>query len=109
MRIEDLEADVSPVYTGRLTINRLHARSVEVRTAPHVTPPPVTPAQAGAQSPPSFAPPFPVRLGDGGVDTFTYGAIGSADKDVVLKDIVLRGEGNATRLTIAEARAGTQY
>ena len=103
IRIEDLETDISPVYTGRLTVNRFHARSVEVRTSPASHP------QAAQASPPQFVPPFPVRLGDGGVGTFTYGAIGSHDKDVILTDVVLRGEGDAARWTIAEARAGTPY
>ncbi|HEY2629815.1 MAG TPA: hypothetical protein VGI57_11855, partial [Usitatibacter sp.] len=103
VRIEGLEADISPVYFSRLTVHRLHAKSVEVRTAPpqHPGPP--------SKSPPRFAPPFPVLLEDGAVGTFTYGIIASSDKDLVLKDIRVRGQGEGIRWKVAEGAAGTPW
>ena len=103
VRIEGLEAEISPAYTGRLVVRRLHARSVEVRTAPAAQPSPPSAA------PPAFAPPFAVRLDDGAVGTFTYGAIASRDGDVVLKDIVLRGEGAGARWKVSEGAATTPW
>ena len=103
VRIEGLEAQVSPVFTGRLVVRRLHARSVEVRTAPAAQPSPP------ATAPPRFAPPFALRLDDGAVGAFTYGGIASHEGDLVLKDIVLRGEGAGARWKISEGAVTTPW
>ena len=120
VRIDDLVLDTSPLdpLRGWLVVHRLHAGSIEVRTA----------SSAGAaRLPVSFTPPYPVRLEDGRIDTLRYGAITAAErdakdprskqaardaaraKDVVLHDIVLRGEGDRTRWTIGEAAVRTEY
>ena len=48
VRIEDLEADISPSYTGRIIVHRLHANSVEIRTAPIAASRPRRPERAAA-------------------------------------------------------------
>jgi translocation and assembly module TamB len=103
VRIEGLEADISPVYFSRLVVHRLHARSVEVRTAPAQQPSP------RAKAPPRFAPPFPVLLEDGAVGTFTYGGLAPGDKDLVLTQVRLRGEGGGVRWKVADGAAGTPW
>jgi translocation and assembly module TamB len=50
-----------------------------------------------------------VRLEDGAVDQLVFGAIGSNDKDVVLRNIVLRGEGDSRRWRIDQAAVATQF
>ncbi|MFZ3321757.1 MAG: translocation/assembly module TamB domain-containing protein [Usitatibacter sp.] len=103
VRIEGLEADISPFYAGHLTIHRLHAKSVEVRTSPSAQ------SNPSMKAPPDFSPPFPVRLEDGAIGTLTYGAIASHDNDLVFSDIVVRGEGEGTRWRVAEGATGTEW
>ncbi len=103
VHIEGVEADISPVYASRLIVHRLHARSVEVRIAPtqHPAPP--------ATAPPPFAPPFPLRLEDGAIGTFTYGAIASHESDLVLNDVRVSGESIGSRWKVAQGSAGTPW
>jgi translocation and assembly module TamB len=103
LRIEGLEADISPVYAGSLKVHRLHARSIEVRTAPpqHAGPP--------AKAPPRFAPPFAVHLEDVAAGTLTYGAIASKDKDLVFREIALRAQGDGIRWKVEKAAAATPW
>ncbi len=119
-RIEDFEMDTSIVspLRGRLVINDLSARRVEVRTAS---------TGEAARVPVSFAPPYPVRLEKGRIGELRLGGLtaqAQAEKDpvrkralmdaangtdVVVKDIVLRGEGDERHWKIEEARAETPY
>ncbi|HUL95688.1 MAG TPA: translocation/assembly module TamB domain-containing protein [Usitatibacter sp.] len=100
IRVEDVDMDTSPLFVGRLTVRRLHVRNVEVRTAS---------SGAAASLPASFKPPYPIRLEDGAIGRFLWGAIGTHDKDVEVKDIVLRGGGDARHWTLDEAAAVTSY
>src|SRR5205085_1876407 len=59
--------------------------------------------------PASLKPPHDVRLEDGAVAELVFGALGSHDKDVVLHDIVLRGEGDSRRWRIDQAAVATRY
>ncbi len=100
VRVDDVDMDTSSNFAGGLTVHRLFARNIEVRTRS---------TGAAASLPASLKPPYDVRLEDGGVGTFTMGAIGSHDKDVVLRDIVLKGEGDRRRWKIDKAAVTTQY
>ncbi len=119
-RIEDFEMESSPfaALRGRLTIHRLQARLVEVRTVS---------AGAAARVPVSFAPPYAVRLEQGSIGELRLGALSreaqaekdplrkralmdaSRPTDLVVRDIFLRGEGDERHWKIDEARAGTSY
>ncbi len=101
VHIDDLEIDSSPRFVGPLLVHRLSARNVEVRT---------TTSSAAARVPMSFAPPYPVVLEDGRVGTLRFGVKGgSRDKDLVLKDIVVKGEGDKTRWKIDNAAVVTEH
>ena len=101
VRIDDLEMDSSAPFGGTLVVHRLTARSVEVRT---------TSSREAAKLPVSFAPPYPVRLEDGRVGTLRLGRIPpEPDKDLVLRDVVLKGEGDKARWKIAEASVASSY
>lgn len=100
VRVDDVEMDTSPNFMGGLVVHRLFARNVEVRSRS---------TGAAASLPASLKPPYGVRLEDGGVGTFTFGAIGTHDKDVVLRDIALKGAGDRRRWTIDKAAVTTQY
>ncbi|HEX4782216.1 MAG TPA: translocation/assembly module TamB domain-containing protein, partial [Usitatibacter sp.] len=100
VRVDDVDMDTSLGLTGGLTVHRLHARKVEVRTAS---------TGAAASLPASLKPPRDVTLEDGGVGELTFGALGTHDKDVVLHDIVLRGAGDKQRWRIDQAAVVTQY
>ncbi len=108
-RVEDFEMDSSPwaPFTGRLVVHRLEAGKVEVRTVS---------TGAAAQVPVSFAPPE-LRLG-----ALTREAAAEKDRakkralmdassktDLVVRDIALRGEGDATIWKVEEAAAATPY
>jgi translocation and assembly module TamB len=119
-RVEDFEMDASPwaVLTRRLTIYRLEAGKVEVRTVS---------TGAAAQVPVSFAPPYPLRLERGHVGELRLGdlpkeaaaerdpakkraLIDAARKnDLVVRDILLRGEGDERSWKLDEASAATPY
>ena len=101
VRIDDLEMDSSSPFGGLVVVHRLAARSVEVRTAS---------SKEAATLPASFTPPYAVRLEDGRVGTLRLGAIPPApDKDLVLKDVVLKGEGDKTRWKVDEASVASPY
>ena len=120
VHVDDVELDTAPLGAlgGTLDVKRLAARNVEVRTAS---------SAAAASVPVSFKPPYPVRLEDGRVGTFRFGAITAEEKaasdpaakraareaararDVVLRDVVLRGAGDRSRWTISEAAVATEY
>jgi translocation and assembly module TamB len=100
VRVDDVVMDTSPNIYGGLVVHRLFARNVEVRSRS---------TGAAASLPASLKPPYPVRLEDGGVGTFTFGAIDTHDKDVVLRDIVLKGAGDRSRWIIDKAAVTTQY
>src|SRR5690349_1613759 len=99
VRIEDVDMD-SSAWRTPLVVHRLHVGSIEVRTAS---------SQAAARVPLSFKPPFAVRLEDGLVRVFRMGKIGDASRDVVLKDIVLKGEGDDRHWNIEKAAVVTEY
>ncbi|HET6263314.1 MAG TPA: hypothetical protein VFD95_00550, partial [Usitatibacter sp.] len=102
-RVEDLEMQTSlfGALRGLLVIDRLHAGKVEVRTKP---------TGEAAQLPASLAPPRAVRLEDGRIGELRVGTLGGAkEQDLVVRDIFLRGEGDASRWKIEEARADTPY
>lgn len=100
VRVDDVDMDTSPVLANRLTVHRLHVRRIEIRTAS---------TGAAASLPASLKPPHDVRLEDGAVEELVFGAIGSHDKDVVLRNIVLRGEGDSRRWRIDQAAVATQF
>ena len=101
VRIDDLEMDSSSPFGGLLVVHKLVARSVEVRTAT---------TKEAATLPLSFKPPYPVRLEDGRVGTLRLGKIPAApDKDLVLKNVVLKGEGDTSRWKVDEASVATEY
>ena len=120
-RIEDFEMNTSlfGALRGRLVVHNLRAGSVEVRTAS---------SGEAAQLPVSFAPPLALRLEKGTIGELRVGALTAAMRaetdparrralmapannptDVVVKDILLRGEGDERHWKIDEARAGTVY
>jgi translocation and assembly module TamB len=119
-RIEDFEMDASPwaPLTGRLAVHRLEAGKVEVRTVS---------TGAAAQVPVGFAPPYAVLLERGHVGMLRLGALtreaaaekdpvrkralmdASAKTDLVVRDILLRGEGDQAMWKIDEASAATPY
>jgi translocation and assembly module TamB len=103
VRVDDLEIVSSPrELLGRLAIQRLTARSVEVRTAT---------SKAAARVPVIFKPPYPVRVDDARVGTLRLGAIGdkARERDLVLEDIALKGEGDKRQWTLHEAGVKTEH
>ena len=101
VRVDDLEMDSSAPFGVILVVHRLAARSVEVRTAT---------SKEAATLPASFAPPYPVRLEEGRVGTLRLGALPPVPaKDLVLKDLLLRGEGDLLRWKVAEASVASPY
>jgi translocation and assembly module TamB len=101
VHVDDVEMDTSPRFGGRLVIHRLYVRNLEVRTAS---------TGAAARVPASFKPPYPVTLEDGRIGTLRFGAKdGPRDKDLVLRDIVVKGAGDKREWKIAEAGMLTQY
>jgi translocation and assembly module TamB len=102
VRIDDVEMETSftSPFHGSLLVRKLYARSVEVRTAG---------AAGAARAPLSFAPPYPIRLEDGRIGTFTQGPISRKTEDLVLRDIVLKGEGDQRGWRVEKAAVVTQY
>lgn len=118
VRVEDVDMDTSPPLRGLLVVHRLHARSVEIRTFS---------TGAAAAIPVSFKPPYPVRLEDGHIGTLRFGAISKEEKeakdpaakralreasrarDLVLRDIILKGEGDKKEWRIAEAAVASEH
>lgn len=119
-RIEGFEMDTSPLdpLRGRLLVHRLLARSVQVHTAS---------TGEAARIPVTFEPPYPVKLEEGRVGELRIGALtpearaekdvarrralvdASKDKDLVVKDILLRGEGDKRHWRVDEASVATPY
>jgi len=102
VRIDDVEMDTSFLspFRGSLLVRRLYARNVELRTAG---------AAGAARAPLSFTPPYPIRLEDGRIGTFTQGPISRKTDDLVLRDIVLKGEGDDKRWRVDQAAVATPY
>ena len=103
VRIDDLEIVSSPrEWLGRLAIQRLTARSVEVRTGS---------SKSTARVPVLFKPPYPVRIDDGRVGTLRLGAIAdkARERDMVFRDIVVKGEGDKRQWKIDAAGVKTEY
>jgi len=100
VRVDDVDMDTSPLLSGRVTVHRLHVRRIELRTGS---------TGAAASLPASLKPPHDVLLEDGRVAELVTGAIGSHDKDMTLRNIVLRGEGDARRWRIDQAAVATPY
>jgi translocation and assembly module TamB len=120
VRVEGFEMDTSPLdpFRGRLLIHRLAARSVQVHTAS---------TGEAAKIPVTFEPPYPLKLEEGRVGELRIGPLtpearaekdvarrralveASKEKDFVVKDILLRGEGDKRHWTITEAAAETTY
>ena len=119
-RVEGFEMDASPwaPLSGRLVIHRLEAAKVEVRTVS---------TSAAAQVPVSFAAPYPLTLERGRVGELRLGELtkaAAAEKDpakkralieasragdLVVKEISLRGAGDASAWKVDEASAATPY
>ncbi len=117
-RIEDLEMRASPFepLRGLLHVERLRARSVEVRTVDTGT---------AAKLPVTFAPPYRVRLDDGQIGTLRMGELtreaaaerdparkrslmeASRSGDLVVESIFVKGEGDEREWRVAEVRAQT--
>jgi translocation and assembly module TamB len=120
VRVEGFEMDSSPwaPLRGRLVIHRLEAAKVEVRTVS---------TGAAAQVPVSFPAPYPLTLERGRVGELRVGELtkeaaaekdpakkraliaASREGDLVVKDIALRGEGDASMWKVDEASAATPY
>jgi translocation and assembly module TamB len=102
VRVDDVEMETSftSPFHGSLLVRKLYARSVEVRTAG---------AAGAARAPLSFAPPYPIRLEDGRIGTFTQGPISRKTEDLVLRDIVLKGEGDQKSWRVEKAAVVTQH
>lgn len=118
--IDGFEMDTSPFdpLRGRLLVHRLTARSVQVYTAS---------TEEAAKIPVTFEPPYPVKLEEGRLGELRIGALtpeARAEKDIakrraliaasrrndlVIKEILLRGEGDKTHWSLAEASADTPY
>ena len=117
VRVDDVEMDTEPLEWGRLFVHRLHVGRVEVRTAS---------TGAAASIPVTFQPPYPVRVEDARVRELRFGVLtkeeqGARDpqaleaarsraraKDLVIRDFVLKGEGDKSRWTIEHAGAETE-
>ena len=103
VRVEDLEMQTGLLgaIRGRLVVDYLRAKRVEVRTAS---------TGEAAKIPVSFAPPRAVRLEEGRIGELRMGALnGAKEKDLVVREIYLRGEGDERTWKLEEARAGTEY
>jgi len=103
VRVEDFEmrSHLLGVLGGRLLVDRLSAARVEVRTAS---------TGDAAQLPVSFAPPRAVRLEEGRIGELRLGGLDAPrERDLVVKEIFLRGEGDESHWKIEEARADTPY
>jgi translocation and assembly module TamB len=103
VRVEDVEMDTepfAPLFGGRLVVNRLDVRSVELRTAG---------AAGAARAPASVPPPYPVRLDEGHIGTFRHGPMSRQGDDLVLRDIALKGEGDQSRWRIERATVVTPH
>src|SRR3954470_15817507 len=103
--IEGFEMDTSPLdpFRGRLLVHRLNARWGQVYTAS---------TGEAAKIPVTFEPPYPLKLEEGRVGELRIGSLTpearaendvtkrraliaqSRDKDPVVRDILLRGEGD---------------
>ena len=119
-RVEKLRMDASPWAALRrhLVVHGLEADKVEVRTLD---------TGEAAKLPVGFAPPYPVTLERGRLGELRLGALtkaadaekdlqkkralmeASRDKDLVVKDIALRGEGDERAWRIHEAAAATPW
>ncbi|HET9580830.1 MAG TPA: translocation/assembly module TamB domain-containing protein [Usitatibacter sp.] len=118
VRVEGFEIDTSPPLHGTLLVHRLDARSVQVHTAS---------TGEAAKIPVTFRPPYPVKVEEARVGELRIGALtsearaekdtarrralvnASRDRDFVVNDILVRGEGGATHWKIDEASARTSY
>jgi len=120
VHVDDVEIDSAPLdaFRGTLDVRHLAARNVEIRTGS---------SQAAARAPESFKPPYPVRLEDGRVGTLRIGTLtpeekaardpaakraareASRAKDVVLRDVVLKGTGDDRAWKIDEASVASEY
>ncbi|MEO7742927.1 MAG: translocation/assembly module TamB domain-containing protein [Usitatibacter sp.] len=119
VRIDDLEMQTAlRELPRRLYVHHLGARAVEVRTVD---------TGAAAKLPVSFAPPYAIRLDEGRVGELRLGALpreaaaqkdpsrkrammaAARDGDLVVKNILLRGEGDEREWRIAEMSAETTY
>jgi translocation and assembly module TamB len=119
--VQGFEMRASPLQPlrGLIHVEHLHAKSVEVRTVD---------SGEAARIPVSFAPPRPVRLDAGIVAELRMGELPAAakderdvakiramaqaargDKDLVIRGIFLRGEGDEREWRLGEARAETAY
>lgn len=119
-RVENLRVDASPwaALRRQVVVHALEAGKVEVHT--------VDTGEA-AKLPASLAPPYPVTLERGRVGELRIGVLtkeadaekdpqkrralieGSRDRDLVVKDIALRGEGDEKLWRIHEAAAATPW
>ncbi len=119
VRIDDLEMQTSIAQLPRrLYVHRLGARAIEVRTVD---------TGAAATLPVSFAPPHMIRLDEGRVGELRLGDLtreaaaekdlakkramiaASRDLDLVVSNILLRGEGDEREWRITQMQAETAY
>jgi translocation and assembly module TamB len=115
VHVDDALLETQPLAAlhGTLDVRRLTARNVVVRTAS---------SEAAAKAPTMFKPPLAVRLDDGRVGTLRFGKltpelhakdtqakVSPQPGDVVVRDIALKGAGDARRWTIDEAAAKSEY
>src|SRR5438105_2187425 len=95
-KIEGVEGRLGGVLRVKLiVVDRpdFYVRSVELRTAG---------AAGAARAPVAFTPPYPFRLEDGRIGTLRHGPLSRQGDDLVLHDIVLKGEGDKTRWRIEQ-------
>ena len=102
VRIDDVAMETEPLSWRRLLVHRLTAKRVEVRTAS---------TGAAARIPVTFRAPYPITLDDGRIGEIHIGKLENgkpAGEDVVLRDVVVKGEGDNRRWTLREGVVRTQ-
>ncbi len=105
--IHDVDFDTAPPLFGRVDVRKLAIRSIEVRTVS---------TGAAAKIPVSFKPPHPVRveelrIGELRLGELVRGAPRDANraKDVVVRDLFVKGGGDERHWNLEEASAVTAY
>ncbi|MGE5616358.1 MAG: hypothetical protein ACM3X5_05535, partial [Bacillota bacterium] len=105
VHLEDvlLERQPGSDWLGRVDLKRLEVGKVEVRSES---------TGDSARLPLGFKPPYPVRVESGRIGELRWGALhpkGSSPPDVVVKNLVLKGEGDERSWRIERASADTSY
>jgi translocation and assembly module TamB len=107
IRLQDVDLDAAPPLAGRMEVRALKVRSIEVRTAS---------TGEAAKIPVSFKPPYPVSVESLHVEELRFGELvrgaprdANRARDVVVRNLRLKGSGDKSRWNIEEASAETPY